>query len=93
MQIMLKKKKYLSINDLFTYYEKNKQFPSIDFVYDLVDYYRVAIRWKNVFTIEELLTEIENNPKRANFLKEKLLAVFPESEKPFCLPMPDYLAA
>lgn len=85
MQIMLKKKKYLSINDFFTYYEKNKQFPSIDFVYDLVDYYRVAIRWKNVFTIEELLTEIENNPKRANFLKEKLLAVFSGKRKTILL--------
>lgn len=66
-----------SINAIFEKYISLSEYEDIDFIFDLVDYYRQRYSRKvTVIEINELLSEIQNDATKAQFLKEKLISVF-----------------
>lgn len=71
------KRNHQSIYAIFESYAQSPEKEGIDFIFDLVDYYRRKSHQKTA-TIEltELISEVKNDQQKASFLKEKLTTVF-----------------
>ncbi|MDO4229234.1 MAG: recombinase [Capnocytophaga sp.] len=71
------KRHHNSINAIFEKYTLLSEYEDIDFIFDLVDYYRQRYTKKTtIIEIDELLSEIRNDATKAHFLKQKLISVF-----------------
>lgn len=75
------KRNHKSIYAIFEKYMSSEH-EDIDFVFDLADYYRKQYTKKtNLIEIKELLSEVQNDPAKAAFLKLKLASVFSNKGK------------
>ena len=75
-------KKYNSVYEIFEFYEHTSNYEAIDFVFDVVNYFRKKSKdKKSAFSIEELLSELRHNPKHIAFFKEKTQNVFANKQK------------
>ena len=73
---------YKSVYEIFETYMAVSDYEDIDFVFDIVNYFRRKSKNKKLpFTITELLSELKHEPDRVAFLKEKLHNVFAHKQK------------
>ncbi len=81
--MLLFAKKYKSIHEIFeTYMHTSDVYEDIDFIFDVVHYFRRRSRNKKVaISIEELISELEHSPDRIAFFREKLYNVFANKQK------------
>ena len=75
-------KEYKSIYEIFETYMHSSDYEDIDFVFDVVNYFRRKSKnKKSPLNIDELITEIKHKPDSIAFLKEKLHNVFANKQK------------
>lgn len=75
-------KEYKSIYEIFETYMHSSDYEDIDFVFDVVNYFRRKSKnKKSPLNINELITEIKHKPDSIAFFKEKLHNVFANKQK------------
>lgn len=75
-------KEYKSIYEIFETYMHSSDYEDIDFVFDVVNYFRRKSKnKKSPLNIDELITEIKHKPDSIAFFKEKLHNVFANKQK------------
>ena len=75
-------KEYKSIYEIFETYMHSSDYEDIDFVFDVVNYFRRKSKnKKSPINIDELITEIKHKPDSIAFFKEKLHNVFANKQK------------
>ncbi|MEB3017327.1 recombinase [Capnocytophaga ochracea] len=75
-------KEYKSIYEIFETYMHSSDYEDIDFVFDVVNYFRRKSKnKKSPLNIDELITEIKHKPNSIAFFKEKLHNVFANKQK------------
>ena len=75
-------KEYKSIYEIFETYMHSSDYEDIDFVFDVVNYFRRKSKnKKSPLNIDELITEIKHKPECIAFFKEKLHNVFANKQK------------
>ena len=75
-------KEYKSIYEIFETYMHSSDYEDIDFVFDVVNYFRRKSKnKKSPLNIDELITEIKHKPESIAFFKEKLHNVFANKQK------------
>ena len=75
-------KTYKSVYEIFETYKAVSGYEDIDFVFDIVNYFRQKSKDKKVpLTIGELLSELKHNEEDIAFFKEKLHSVFANKGK------------
>ena len=75
-------KEYKSIYEIFETYMHSSEYEDIDFVFDVVNYFRRKSKnKKSPLNIDELITEIKHKPDSIAFFKEKLHNVFANKQK------------
>ena len=75
-------KEYKSIYEIFETYMHSSDYEDIDFVFDVVNYFRRKSKNKKFpLNIDELITEIKHKPDSIAFFKEKLHNVFANKQK------------
>ena len=75
-------KEYKSIYEIFETYMHSSDYEDIDFVFDVVNYFRRKSKnKKSSLNIDELITEIKHKPDSIAFFKEKLHNVFANKQK------------
>lgn len=75
------KRNHKSISEIFEKY-MSSEYEDIDFVFDLVDYYRKKYTKKTTrIDVDELISEVRTAPEKANFLRQKLIFVFSNKGK------------
>ena len=75
-------KEYKSIYEIFETYMHSSDYEDIDFVFDVVNYFRRKSKnKKSPLNIDELITEIKHKPDSIVFFKEKLHNVFANKQK------------
>ncbi|GJH41057.1 recombinase [Capnocytophaga sp. HP1101] len=75
-------KRYKSIYEIFETYMHSSDYEDIDFVFDVVNYFRHKSKdKKSPLNIDELLSELHHEPERIAFFKEKLHNVFANKQK------------
>ena len=75
-------KEYKSIYEIFETYMHSSDYEDIDFVFDVVNYFRRKSKnKKSPLNIDELITEIKHKPDSITFFKEKLHNVFANKQK------------
>ena len=80
--MLLFTKKYKSIYEVFETYMHSSNYEDIDFVFDVVNYFRRKSKDKKTpINIDELIAEIKHEPERIAFLQEKLHNVFANKQK------------
>ena len=80
--MLLFTKKYKSIYEIFEAYMHSSNYEDIDFVFDVVNYFRRKSKdKKNPLNIDELIAEIKHEPERIAFFREKLHNVFANKQK------------
>lgn len=75
------RKNHSSIYAIFEKYMSASEYEDIDFVFDLVNYFRKKHTKKIPIHLDELLSEVKNDSVKADFLKEKLVSVFSNKKK------------
>ncbi len=79
---MLVRKNFKSVYEIFEHYMHLVDVESIDFVFDLVNYFRHKNKHtKEPIQLEELLAQLRNEPERIEFLKAHLNVVFADKKK------------
>jgi len=80
--MLLFTKKNKSIYEVFETYMHSSNYEDIDFVFDVVNYFRRKSKDKKTpINIDELIAEIKHEPERIAFLQEKLHNVFANKQK------------
>ncbi|CEN48352.1 recombinase [Capnocytophaga canis] len=79
------RKSHTSIYAIFEKHINATTSEDIDFIFDLVDYYRQQYNKKTTIDLTELLSEIRNDKEKAHFLKAKLVSVFSDKKKTILL--------
>ena len=75
-------KEYKSIYEIFETYMHSSDYEDIDFVFDVVNYFRRKSKnKKSPLNIDELIAEIKHKPDCIAFFKEKLHNVFANKQK------------
>ncbi|MGK7649614.1 recombinase [Capnocytophaga sp. G1920] len=75
-------KEYKSIYEIFETYMHSSDYEDIDFLFDVVNYFRRKSKnKKSPLNIDELITEIKHKPNSIAFFKEKLHKVFANKQK------------
>ena len=75
-------KEYKSIYEIFETYMHSSDYEDIDFVFDVVNYFRRKSKnKKSPLNIDELIAEIKHKPDSIAFFKEKLHNVFANKQK------------
>lgn len=75
-------KEYKSIYEIFETYMHSSDYEDIDFVFDVVNYFRRKSKnKKSPLNIDELIAEIKHKPESIAFFKEKLHKVFANKQK------------
>ena len=75
-------KEYKSIYEIFETYMHSSDYEDIDFVFDVVNYFRRKSKnKKSPLNIDELIAEIKHKPDSIVFFKEKLHNVFANKQK------------
>ena len=75
-------KEYKSIYEIFETYMLSSDYEDIDFVFDVVNYFRrKSNNKKTPLNIDELIVEIKHKPECIAFFKEKLHNVFANKQK------------
>ena len=75
-------KEYKSIYEIFETYMHSSDYEDIDFVFDVVNYFRRKSKNKKTsLNIDELIAEIKHKPESIAFFKEKLHNVFANKQK------------
>ncbi|UZD37244.1 site-specific recombinase [Capnocytophaga ochracea] len=75
-------KEYKSIYEIFETYMHSSDYEDIDFVFDVVNYFRRKSKnKKSPLNIDELITEIKHKPDSIAFFKEKLHNVFANKQR------------
>ena len=75
-------KEYKSIYEIFETYMHSSDYEDIDFVFDIVNYFRRKSKNKKTsLNIDELIAEIKHKPESIAFFKEKLHNVFANKQK------------
>ena len=75
-------KEYKSIYEIFETYMHSSDYEDIDFVFDVVNYFRrKSNNKKTPLNIDELIVEIKHKPECIAFFKEKLHNVFANKQK------------
>ena len=75
-------KEYKSIYEIFETYMHSSDYEDIDFLFDVVNYFRRKSKnKKSPINIDELITEIKHKPDSIAFFKEKLHNVFANKQK------------
>ena len=75
-------KEYKSIYEIFETYMHSSDYEDIDFVFDVVNYFRRKSKNKKTsLNIDELIAEIKHKPECIAFFKEKLHTVFANKQK------------
>ena len=75
-------KEYKSIYEIFETYMHSSDYEDIDFVFDVVNYFRRKSKnKKSPLNIDELIAEIKHKPDSIAFFKEKLHKVFANKQK------------
>ncbi|WP_034575574.1 recombinase [Capnocytophaga sp. oral taxon 412] len=75
-------KEYKSIYEIFETYMHSSDYEDIDFVFDVVNYFRRKSKnKKSPLNIDELIAEIKHKPECIAFFKEKLHNVFANKQK------------
>ena len=75
-------KEYKSIYEIFETYMHSSDYEDIDFVFDVVNYFRRKSKnKKSPINIDELIAEIKHKPDSIVFFKEKLHNVFANKQK------------
>ena len=75
-------KEYKSIYEIFETYMHSSDYEDIDFVFDVVNYFRRKSKnKKSPLNIDELIAEIKHKPESIAFFKEKLHNVFANKQK------------
>ena len=75
-------KEYKSIYEIFETYMHSSDYEDIDFVFDVVNYFRrKSNNKKTPLNIDERITEIKHKPNSIAFFKEKLHNVFANKQK------------
>lgn len=75
-------KEYKSIYEIFETYMHSSDYEDIDFVFDVVNYFRRKSKnKKSPLNIDELIAEIKHKPESIAFFKEKLYNVFANKQK------------
>ena len=70
-----------SIYEIFeAYIHTSENYEPIDFVFELINYFRRKNKNKSIH-IQELIDELKHNPERIAFLREKLYMVFTNKKK------------
>ena len=70
-----------SIYEIFeAYIHTSENYEPIDFVFELINYFRRKNKNKSIH-IQELIDELKHNPERIAFLREKLYMVFANKKK------------
>ena len=75
-------KEYKSIYEIFETYMHSSDYEDIDFLFDVVNYFRRKSKNKKAsLNIDELIAEIKHKPDSIAFFKEKLHKVFANKQK------------
>lgn len=74
-------RKNKSIYDIFQKYMNSSEYDDIEFIFDLVDYYRQKYHKKTPIELSELLSETRNDKEKASFFRQKLSSVFSNKKK------------
>ena len=80
--MLLFRKNYNSIYEIFETFSHSTDYEDIDFIFNIVDYFRhKSCNKKAALNINELIAELKRDANSIAFFKEKLLNVFSDKKK------------